>query len=70
MIMKCKRMSDITNSDIGGRVPVKYNGETIGTAIIGKDEITLCVDKNEEEFKIAVYKPGLSGFSFEIVGSK
>lgn len=70
MIMKCKRMSDITKSHIGDRVPVRYNGEVIGTAIIGEYEIMVCVDKYERELKNAMEKPGMSWFSFEIVGSK
>lgn len=66
--MKCKSMVEISQAKIGYQIPVKFNGKKIGIAMINRDEIIMVVDDHEVELKRAISQPGLSGFSFEIIG--
>lgn len=54
----------------GGEIPVRYNNEQVGIAMIMPNEILISVDKYETELKRAINSPGLSGFSLEIIGGK
>lgn len=68
MTMKIKPIDNIIQSHCGDKIPIRYNNEAIGHATICDDCITMVVERNESEFKKAISMPGLSGFSFEIVG--
>lgn len=65
MIVRTKNLQGL----VGSKIPVKYNGKEIGTAIIGNSDITMIIDGNDAEFKKAFSKDALTGFSFEIAVS-
>ena len=63
MTTKIKMVASLLDANI---VPVRYDGKEIGVCFIHEDELMVVVDKQEQEFRKAFSKPGLSGFSLEI----